>query len=59
MKPLNLPQGSVRALIALALTFVVCYLLIMQKEIPAGIYAIWVSALAYYLGLRTPTNLTP
>lgn len=58
-QPLNLPRGSVRALITLILTSIVAGSFIWNYEIPAEFYALTVFAIGYYVGYRTDNTQLP
>lgn len=45
---LNLPQGSIRAILALGITGVALTTIILNGELTQGLSAIWGSILGYY-----------
>jgi hypothetical protein len=54
-EPLFLPRGTVRAIIALALTALVITSFVLPEKItlPEEVLMIWIGAVGYYLGFRT------
>lgn len=56
-QPLNLPRGSIRAMITLLLTFVVIASFVFsQFTIPNWFYDLWLVAVGYYVGYRTDNS---
>ena len=59
-EPLFLPRGTVRAIIALALTALVITSFVLPEKItlPEEVLMIWIGAVGYYLGFRTDNAKT-
>ena len=55
-EPLGLPEGSVRALIALALVITMCAIAGVTGEIPEEILGIVGIIIGFYFGTRTVTK---
>ncbi len=53
---LNLPAGSVRAILALSITGVALATIILNGEIPTGLTGILGSVLGFYFGAKKGTN---
>lgn len=51
--PLNLPPGSVRALLALLLVGTVCGVATVRRELPPGLEGLAGAAIAFYFRART------
>ena len=49
---LGLPAGSVRAILALAISGVALATIILRGDLPQGLSAIWGSVLGYYFGTK-------
>ena len=49
---LNLPPGSIRAVLALAISGVALTTVILNGELPQGLSAIWGSVLGYYFAKK-------
>jgi hypothetical protein len=56
--PLGLPQGSVRSIIALALTGTVCALWLMGRPVPVELLGFAGGVVAFYFKLRNDSALT-
>jgi hypothetical protein len=55
--PLGLPEGSVRAVLALAIFGTVMYLLLQNREIEQGLWMLTYTILGYYYTLRRSSGL--
>ena len=49
---LNLPAGSIRAILALTISGVALATIILRGELPQGLSAIWGSVLGFYFGAK-------
>jgi hypothetical protein len=56
VRPLGLPVGSVRAILALALTAAVIGLAFLGRLDPAKVFDLAILALGFYFITRTPTT---
>jgi Kef-type K+ transport system membrane component KefB len=57
--PLWLPHGSVRALLALAVVFVTCWLTVLGEPVPVAVSEALFTGLAYYFASREVVRLSP
>ena len=57
--PLGLPRGSVRALLALFVVFVTCWLIVKGKDVPLAVSESLFTVLAYYFATRGLAQLSP
>lgn len=60
-EPLGLPQGSVRAALAVGLTATICVMFILGSVIPDALMILVTAADAYYFAARSnaPAPVTP
>lgn len=56
--PLNLPAGSVRAILALLLVGTVCAIAAVRKELPPGLEGLAGAAIAFYFRSRDTESKT-
>ena len=52
-KPLNLPPGSVRAILAIAIVLGILLLSLLNKSIPDQLWTAGVMIIGFYFGTRT------
>ncbi len=52
-KPLGLPKGSVRALLALGIAFSAIYVYITKDAIPEGLITLAGAVIAFYFGTKS------
>jgi len=57
MNPLWMPQGSIRAIIALSLLIMTGYLLYNEKEVAEWFSILVVSSVSFYFGTRKSTAI--
>jgi len=57
--PLGLPRGSVRALLALSVVFVTCWLIVRGEDVPLAVSESLFTVLAYYFATRGLAQLSP
>jgi len=56
-QPLNLPRGSIRAILTIVITIVVvASLLFSQINCPGWFFDVWLVAIGYYVGYRTDNS---
>jgi hypothetical protein len=58
-QPLNLPRGSVRAILTLIMMLVVGGSFIWHYTVPEEFYALTIFAIGYYVGYRTDNTQLP
>ena len=54
--PLDLPAGSVRAIIVGFITIFFGFSILTGQEIPTGLTQVWSSLITYYIGTRVGTT---
>jgi len=58
-EPLGLPKGSVRALIAIAITVSVVVAMFLGIEVPGEVFGFTASIIGFYFGARAAEEITP
>lgn len=51
-KPLFLPNGSIRSILAILVSITVCALYAYRKEVPVELIGVWGTILGFYFGNR-------